>query len=135
VTATRLHHVGIVVEDLAPVVAVLRDVLKLEVVGPEVEPALSMEILWVAVGGVELQFIRPTRDDTRAARVLRERGPGVHHVGLEVADIVAVLHDLRARGVPTRDDVPRPGGRGARVAFIDPQAVAGTEIELVEPGA
>jgi methylmalonyl-CoA/ethylmalonyl-CoA epimerase len=133
VTAMRLHHVGIVVDDLAPVIAVLRDVLGLTVHRPEVEPALAMEILWVTVGDVQLQFIRPTRGDTRAAAVLRDRGPGTHHIGLEVTDIVAVLDDLRARDIPTRDEVPRAGGRGARVAFIDPDAVAGTEIELVEP--
>jgi methylmalonyl-CoA/ethylmalonyl-CoA epimerase len=94
-----------------------------------------MEILWVAVGEVQLQFIRPTRADTRAARVLRDRGPGTHHIGLEVTDIVAVLNDLRGHNVPTADEVPRPGGRGARVAFIEPGAVGGTEIELVEPKA
>ena len=132
-TATRLHHVGIVVDDLAPVTAVLRDVLGLTVPEPEVEATLAMEILWVTVGNVQLQFIHPTRGDTRAAEVLRDRGPGTHHIGLEVADIVAVLNDLRVHNVPTRDEVPRAGGRGARVAFIDSDAVAGTEIELVEP--
>jgi hypothetical protein len=33
------------------------------------------------------------------------------------------------------DDVPRLGGRGARVAFVHPADLAGTLIELVEPAS
>ena len=42
------------------------------------------------------------------------------------------FHFLRAQGVETRDQVSRPGARGARVGFIDPRALAEVELELVE---
>jgi methylmalonyl-CoA/ethylmalonyl-CoA epimerase len=127
-----LDHVGIVVEDFAGLDAVLRGVLGLEVGVPEVEEATAMEVLWVSTGAVQLQFIRPTRDDTAAAAVLRERGAGIHHLGLEVDDVAGALTRLRDAGIATRDAAPRPGARGARVGFVDPGAVAGAEIELVQ---
>jgi methylmalonyl-CoA/ethylmalonyl-CoA epimerase len=127
-----IDHVGIVVEDFDGLDAALRGVLGLEVPAPETEEATSMEVLWVQAGGVALQFIRPTRDDTGAADVLRRRGPGIHHVGIEVDDIAASLRGLRESGIPTRDHEPRPGARGAQVGFIDPAAVAGVEVEIVQ---
>jgi methylmalonyl-CoA epimerase len=127
-----LDHVGIVVADFAGLDAVLGTVLGLDVGVPEVEEATAMEVLWVQAGPVQLQFIRPTRDDTGAAAVLRERGPGVHHVGLEVDDVAAALAHVRDAGVATRDEVPRAGARGARVGFVDPAALAGVELELVQ---
>lgn len=133
--ALAVDHVGAIVDDFAPLRAVLGDLLGLEVPEPEVEEATGMEVLWVdAGGGVQLQFIRPTRDDTPAARLLRERGPGIHHVGVEVSDIDGLLAGLRAAGIPTRDEVGRQGARGARVGFLDPSAVGGVEVELVERG-
>jgi methylmalonyl-CoA/ethylmalonyl-CoA epimerase len=131
-TAARLDHVGILVEDFRDVQALFGTINGARLVGPESERATAMEVLWVEVGDVKLQFIRPTRDDTGAAQALREHGPGVHHVGLEVDDVTAVLGQLRAQGVETRDQVSRPGARGARVGFIDPRALAGVELELVE---
>jgi methylmalonyl-CoA epimerase len=128
-----LHHVGIVVEDFAGLRVLLGDVLGLEVGEPEAEAATAMEVLWVRAGDAQLQVIRPTRDDTGAAAVLRERGAGVHHVGLAVADLAGTLQRLRDSGVATRDQVPRPGARGAQVGFVAPAEVAGVELELVEP--
>jgi methylmalonyl-CoA/ethylmalonyl-CoA epimerase len=127
-----LDHVGIVVEDYAGLDAVLRGVLGLEVGAPEMEESTAMEVLWVRAGAVQLQFIRPTRDDTGAAAVLRRRGPGVHHVGLEVDDVASALTQLRRAGIDTRDAVPRPGARGALVGFVDPGELGGAEVELVQ---
>jgi methylmalonyl-CoA epimerase len=131
----RVDHVGVVVRDFAGVRALFAQMPGARVVGPEVEQATAMEVLWVTIGDVQLQFIRPTADDTGAAAVLRERGAGVHHLGLRVADVSSALAGLRARGIPTRDRVSRPGARGARVGFVAPHAVAGAEIELVDRGA
>jgi methylmalonyl-CoA/ethylmalonyl-CoA epimerase len=130
----RVDHVGIVVNDFAGVRSVLELLGIALPVAPEVEPETAMEVMWVDAGGVWLQFIRPTRSDTGAAAVLRDRGPGVHHVGLTVTEVTRTLADLRRQGVPTRDRVARQGARGARVGFLDPAAVAGVELELVDHG-
>jgi methylmalonyl-CoA/ethylmalonyl-CoA epimerase len=130
----RVDHVGVVVRDFGGVRSVLDLLGAAPPAGPEVEEETSMEVMWVDVGGVWLQFIRPTRADTGAAAVLRDRGPGVHHVGLEVTEVTRTLAGLRRQGVPTRDRVARQGARGARVGFLDPSAVAGIEVELVDHG-
>jgi len=130
----RVDHVGVVVSGFAGVRSVLELLGSALPAAPEVEAETAMEVMWVDVGGVWLQFIRPTRADTGAAAVLRDRGPGVHHVGLKVTEVTRSLAELRRQGVPTRDQVARPGARGARVGFLDPAAVAGVEVELVDHG-
>jgi methylmalonyl-CoA/ethylmalonyl-CoA epimerase len=128
----RLDHIGIVVASFAGVETVFGDVLGLELTGPEYVAELEMDILWVSLGETRLQFIRPARGDTRAAAVLRDRGPGIHHLGVEVADLEGALEQLRNHGVALLDPVPRAGARGSRVAFVDPAAVAGAAVELVQ---
>lgn len=71
-------------------------------------------------------------------RFVDRRGAGLHHIALEVDDIEAVLASLRNRGVPLVDEEPRSGGMGTLIAFIQPSALGGLLLELVqrrpEPG-
>ena len=54
----------------------------------------------------------------------------MHHIALRVDDIVAALAELKARGVPLIDEIPRPGAHGSLVAFIHPSAAHGVLVEL-----
>jgi hypothetical protein len=50
----------------------------------------------------------------------------------EVEDIDGALAELKGKGVKLRDETPRIGHGGARIAFIDPSAAGNVLIELAE---
>ena len=129
-------HVGVIVPDLGPVAELFGERLGLRVRGPEPEPELGLEVLWVTVGDTTLEFVAPTRDDSRAAAALARGEGGVHHVALRVEGLDTLLDDLDGAGVGLRDRVPRAGAHGSRVAFLDPDGPggAGALVELVEGG-
>lgn len=64
-------------------------------------------------------------------RFIGRRGPALHHIAFEVADLDATLAALRADDVPLVDAEPRPGGMGTRIAFLHPSACGGLLVELV----
>ena len=130
-----LAHVGVIVADLAPVAALFGDRLGLVVRGPDDEPELGLAVLWVEVGDATLEFVAPTRPDSRAARALEQGEGGVHHVALAVDGLDGLLSQLEDAGVPIRDRQPRRGAHGTRVSFLDPAAAAGALVELVEEPA
>ncbi len=67
------------------------------------------------------------------ARFLRERGEGLHHIGLVVGDAAKSCKTLRKRGVRLiRDACVFPEDREVR-ALIHPRSSFGTLIELVQP--
>lgn len=70
-------------------------------------------------------------------RFLDRRGPGLHHICLEVDDLPQALASLKAAGVKLIDDVPRLGARGHWVAFLHPSSTGGVLFELcaTAPGA
>lgn len=84
------------------------------------------------LGGSYVQLLQPLGPDTPVGRFLAKRGEGLHHVAYAVTDIEAALAHLEAEGAELVDHVPRPGGRGARIAFVHPRAFGGTLVELVE---
>jgi methylmalonyl-CoA/ethylmalonyl-CoA epimerase len=125
-------HVGIIVPELETAAALFRDRLGAEVQGPEAEEELGLAILWVRVGGVLLEFVAPTSEDSRAAAAVARGETGVHHIAFEVEGLDALLGELTRAGVPVRDTTPRPGSHGSRVAFLDPAASGGALVELME---
>jgi methylmalonyl-CoA/ethylmalonyl-CoA epimerase len=86
-------------------------------------------LLPIADGNIEL--IAPAGNES-LQRFLEKKGPGLHHVALEVASVEAALAELEAKGFPLIDKTPRIGARGHKVAFVHPKAFGGLLVELVE---
>ena len=59
------------------------------------------------------------------AKYLEKKGPGVHHVCLEVADVAAMLARLKAGGVRLVNETPFAGAHGCLVAFVHPASTGG----------
>jgi methylmalonyl-CoA/ethylmalonyl-CoA epimerase len=127
------HHVGIITDDLDTIRRVFGSVLGARVSDAEPDPLMGAEVMWVHVGDVALEFIAPASPDSRPAQILRERGAGVHHVAFTVDDVDDALRIVRNGGVGTIDRQGREGARGARIGFVEPEQVAGTLVELVQP--
>ena len=79
-----------------------------------------------------LELVLPTQDDSGVARYLARRGPGMHHVCLEVDDLTAMLEQLKSRGTRLIHEVPQQTEDGPRYAFIHPESTGGVLVELYE---
>ena len=99
----------------------------------ETVPSQGVEEAMIPLGGSFIQLLQPLDADTPVGRFLDRKGEGVHHLAYAVADIEAALGHLKAQGARLVDTQARPGGGGARIAFVHPRDLAGTLIELVEP--
>lgn len=93
----------------------------------------GVEEAMIPVGGSFVQLLMPLGPETPVGRFLSKHGEGMHHIAFAVSSIDAALEHLRARGARLVDEHPRPGGRGARIAFVHPADLGGTLIELLEP--
>jgi len=131
----RLDHVGIAVSDLAQALAFYRDALGLEVDPAEEVPSQQVRAHFIPVGGPTLELLEATTETSPVAASIAKRGPGLHHVALEVEDLAAALAELTARGVRLIDREPRPGAHGALVAFIHPASTHGVLVELKQVAA
>jgi methylmalonyl-CoA/ethylmalonyl-CoA epimerase len=85
------------------------------------------------IGDANLELISPRGNET-LAKFLEKRGPGLHHIAIEVEGIDAALVFLKSIGVKLVDETARPGARGHKVAFLHPKATGGVLVELVEKG-
>jgi len=128
----RIDHIAVLVDDLDGPLSFWRDALGLELTHTTAVPAEMAEIAFLPVGGSEVELVKPTTSDSGLARFLEKRGPGMHHICLEVDDIEGMLETLKSKGVQLINEQPREGVGGKRYAFIHPKSANGVMIELYE---
>lgn len=128
----RIDHIAIVVEDMEKTLAFWRDALGMELAHILNVPAEQSQVAFLPAGGSEIELVQPTSGDSGLARYLEKRGPGMHHVCLEVDDIAAMLAQLKGKGVQLINEEPRVGADGKKYAFIHPKSANGVMVELYE---
>jgi methylmalonyl-CoA epimerase len=132
--ARGIHHVGVAVADLEEALATYERVLGGRLEYRDRLDSQGVEAASVLVGGGRIELLAPTGEDTPVGRFLARRGPGMHHVAYEVADVGAAVGALSAAGAQLIDAEPRPGLFGLEVAFVHPDAVHGVLTEVVSSG-
>lgn len=128
----RIDHLAIAVEDIEAALDFFRDALGLEVTHTDVEEGQGVVVAFMPVGDSEIELIEPVETDSGVARFLERRGPGLHHICLEVDDLDGAMARMRDHGVELIDDEPYIGTGGRRIAFIHPKSANGVLVELYE---
>jgi len=126
-----IHHVGIAVDDLDAAIARWAALFGATLEHREHVEDQGVEAASLRVGSSRIELLAPLAEDTPVGRFLAKRGPGVHHVAFETADVGAELARLKADGVELVDETPRPGLFGLQVGFVHPEATGGVLAEFV----
>ncbi|HJR46456.1 MAG TPA: methylmalonyl-CoA epimerase [Actinomycetota bacterium] len=131
----KIEHVALAVADIDAAVAHYAEVWGLEVEHRERVEDQGVDEAMLRLGDSYLQLLGATGPDTTVGKFLERKGEGLHHIAYEVDDLEATLAELKAKGVPLIDEVPRKGGRGHMVAFVHPKGNHGLLVELIQsPG-
>ena len=91
----------------------------------------GVEAAYLRIGDGRVELVSALGEDTPVGRFLAKRGPGMHHVAYEVADVSAALRSLLAEGVEVIDPEPRPGLGGHEVSFVHPDSIHGVLVEVI----
>jgi methylmalonyl-CoA/ethylmalonyl-CoA epimerase len=129
-----IHHLGVAVEDLDEALETYERLFGAELEHRETVPDQGVEAASLRVGESRVELLASLGEDTPVGRFLSKRGPGMHHVAYEVADLRGTLAELEGAGVELIDPEPRRGLFGLEVAFVHPDSVHGVLSELVARG-
>jgi methylmalonyl-CoA epimerase len=127
-----LSHIALAVNDADAAAERMIAALGAERGEEELLDGGALRVVFVKLGPVTLELLEPRAPDHTVARFLATRGPGLHHVSLEVEDLEGLLARAKTAGVQPIDETPRAGAHGTRVAFLHPKSLFGTLIELCQ---
>ena len=131
-SAIKLNHLALVVADLEESLGFWRDDIGLPACG-QVQTVVDEEvkIAFLDLEDARLELIQPTTTDSGVAKYLQKRGPGLHHICLQVQDIEVKIAELLEKGCQMINETPRQRD-GRRYAFVHPKSAGGLLLELYE---
>lgn len=128
----KINHLGIATKGIEDALKFWGESLGLENVHTEVVEDQKVRVAMLPIGESRIELLEPTSDDSPISKFLEKRGGGIHHIAVEVDNIVASLAKLKENGMRLIDEEPRIGAEGCLVAFVHPAASGGVLLELVQ---
>jgi methylmalonyl-CoA/ethylmalonyl-CoA epimerase len=128
----QINHVAVVVDDMDKALTFWRDALGMDLHEVRDVPAEKSRVAFLQLAGSEVELVKPSTDDSGIAKYLAKRGPGMHHLCLEVDDIEGMMMQLKSKGVRLINEEPRTAADGKKYAFIHPESTSGVLVELYQ---
>jgi methylmalonyl-CoA/ethylmalonyl-CoA epimerase len=128
----KINHIAIAVNNLEEAAKFYQNVLGLTLSGVEVVTAQKTKVGFFKIGESNIELVQPAEPDSPLVKFLETKGPGIHHICLEVDDVEAEVKAFLEKGATMVDQKPRPGAHHTKVAFVHPKSSSGVLIELCE---
>ena len=127
-----VEHIGIAIRDLEKDAPFWSKVLGIEQTKTEDvdDQGVITDIYDTGRGKIELLLSK--YPDSPIGKFLKKRGPGIHHICLQVEDIEESIKVLKKHGIETIGDKSSIGAEGFKVIFIHPRSTGGVLVELAE---
>ncbi len=125
----KMDHLSLAVERIDPAVRFFERHFAAVV---EEEPDLgydrSFRLMTLRVGDYRLELMEPASTEGFLSRFLARRGPGMHHLSIDVEDLDAALMPFERAGARIVDRVDFTANR--KTAFLHPKSLFGVLIQF-----
>jgi methylmalonyl-CoA/ethylmalonyl-CoA epimerase len=128
----KINHIAVVVEDIDEALTFWRDAFGLPLHERRNNEDEKVEIAFLPIGESEIELVAPTTDDSGVAKYLAKNGSGLHHLCVEVDDIVGAIKQITDSGAELINDAPKSRPDGTKYAFVHPKSTGGVLVELLE---
>lgn len=126
----KIDHVGVATRNLEEIRHFFQNILGLQPEFEEIVPDQKVKVLGFRLGESTIEFLEPVSEDSPISRFLEKKGPGLHHLAVQVQDIGQALNKLKENQVQLIDENPRKGAEGKWIAFVHPKSTGGILLEL-----
>jgi methylmalonyl-CoA epimerase len=93
----KIDHIGIATRQLDEGLALWRDTLGLSVDSTEEISEQGVRVAMLPIGDTHVELLEALSPDSSVGKFISKRGPGIHHIAVQVDDINASLADLKSK--------------------------------------
>ncbi|MBI9049236.1 MAG: methylmalonyl-CoA epimerase [Anaerolineaceae bacterium] len=127
----KINHIAIAVPEINEALVFWQDALGLKLSHTEDVPSQKSKVGFVPISDSEVELVQPTTSDSGLAKYIEKRGPGLHHICLEVDNIEEMIAQLLEKGIHMIDETPNTL-EGRKMAFIHPKSTGSVLVELYQ---
>lgn len=128
----KINHIALAVTDLERSLSFWKDALGLEVEKTEEVSAEKAIVSFLNIGDSKIELVQSTDPESGLGKYLEKKGPGIHHICVEVENIEKMVEQLKDKGIRLINEVPRKKEDGRRYVFIHPESTQGILVELYQ---
>lgn len=130
----KLDHIGIAVNSLEEAIPFYEKTLGLTCEAIEEVESQKVKTAFFDVGGVHIELLEPTSEDSPIAKFLAKKGQGIHHLAYASDNVQEQLGEAKAAGTALINETPIEGAGGKQVAFLHPKSTMGVLTEICSEG-
>jgi methylmalonyl-CoA epimerase len=127
----KIRHLGIAVDSIEKRLPVWES-FGLKLNHSEKVESEGVTTAHLKVGNYEIELLEPMGEDTPVGKFIDKKGPGIHHLALEVDDIEKTIVKAKKNGLEPIGEAPRQGAENTLVAFFHPKDTGGVLLEIVQ---
>mgnify|MGYP006089004945 FL=1 len=127
----KIRHIGIAVDSIEERLPIWES-FGLKLNHSEKVESEGVTTAHLKVGNYEIELLEPMGKDTPVGKFIDKKGPGIHHLALEVGDIEETLAKAKKNGLEPIGEAPRAGAENTLVAFFHPKDTGGVLLEIVQ---
>ena len=128
----KIEHLGIAVKSIDESLKTFEVLLgsscyKIEEVASE-----GVKTAFLKIGESKIELLEATDPNSPIAKYLEKRGPGIHHIAFDVADIHSEIERLTTEGYTLIHTTPKDGADNKLIAFLHPKSTESILVELCQ---
>ncbi len=127
-----IEHVGVAVNSINEKAAFWEYILKINRTATETVADQGVSTAIFDTGKGKIELLEAIDPNSPIAKYISKRGPGIHHICLEVEDITSAIKELKENDISLINETPTRGVEGYLIAFIHPRSTGGVLVELAQ---
>lgn len=128
----KIEHIGIAVKDLDESNKLFTKILGTNPYMIEDVESESVKTSFFNVGNTKIELVSATSQDSPIFKYLNKNKESIHHIAIDVEDIIKEMKRLKAEGIRLLNDEPRYGADNKMICFLHPKDTNGILIELCQ---
>jgi methylmalonyl-CoA/ethylmalonyl-CoA epimerase len=128
----KLEHIGIAVKNIDHSNPLFASLLGTEHYKIEEVETEGVRTSFFQLGGVKIELLEATHQDSPIAKFIEKKGEGVHHLAFAVSDLKQSIQSYVDKGFEVINQQPKKGADNKIICFLHPKSTAGVLIELCE---
>ena len=128
----KLEHIGIAVKNMDQSNALFAALLGQQHYKIEAVESEGVRTSFFQVGGVKIELLEATHQDSPIAKFIEKKGEGIHHLAFSVSDISESIQSYKKKGFDVISEVPKKGADNKMICFLHPKSTGNVLIELCQ---
>ncbi len=128
----KIEHIGIAVKSLSESNELFKKLFNVPHYKIEEVESEGVKTSFFQVGPNKIELLEATSPDSPIAKFIDKKGEGMHHIAIDVDDILAEMKRLEGEGFILLNKEPKLGADNKLICFLHPKSTNGVLVELCQ---